>query len=266
MGSYHALWPIAFVVCALASPALADELSGRLKKIKDSGTITIGNRESSVPFSYLDKDNKPVGYSMDLCNYAVEKIKQNVDRPELRVRYMTVAPAARIPLLSNGTIDMECSTTSITLSRMRQVGFSSPTFAVGARILTKSSSGVKDWEDLPQKIVGVAQGTGGEKKVRALAETAPFKGLRVLTLKDHAAGMLALETDRVDAYVTDDIILYGLRSKSRLKEQLVVTGRPLSFETFAIVLPRDDPDFRLAVDSALAELYASPEIKMIYQR
>jgi len=152
----------------LAGPsALADDLTGTLKKIKDSGTITIGNRESSVPFSYLDEHGTPVGYSVDLCNRVVEEVKKTLSLPDLKVQYMTVAPAARIPLLSNGTIDLECSTTDRTLSRMRQVAFSVPTFVIGGRILTKVGSGVTDWGDLHGKVIGVAQGTHTEQLVNA---------------------------------------------------------------------------------------------------
>jgi glutamate/aspartate transport system substrate-binding protein len=266
MRLFYTLSPIALLVCGIVSPGTAEDLTGTLKKVKESGELTIGNRESSVPFSYLDANNQPVGYSIDLCNSVVDEVKKTIKAPDLRVRYMTVAPVARIPLLANGTIDMECSTTSISLSRMGQVGFSSPTFVVAARILTKSNSGVKDWEDLRQHIIGVPQGTNSEKTVKALAETPPFSGTRVLTLKDQAAGLLALETERIDGYVTDDIVLYGLRSTSRMKDQLVVTGRPLTFETYAIVVRRGDADFQLVVDSALSQLYRSPKIEAIYHR
>jgi glutamate/aspartate transport system substrate-binding protein len=246
--------------------SFADELTGTLKKIKDAGVITLGTRESSKPFSYLDQDNKTVGYSVDLCDKIVEKIRSVIGSPDLKIKYLTAAPAARIPLLANGTMDMECSTTSITLSRMRQVGFSSPIFVVGARILTKTTSGVKDWEDLKGKVIGVAQGTNGEKTVKSLAETPAFKDTKVITFADHAAGLLAVETDRIDGYVTDDVILFGVRSGARQKDQLTVTGRPLTFETFAIVIRRDDLDLRLVVDTALSELYRSGEIETIYKK
>jgi len=251
----------------LAAPsAVADDLTGTLKKIKESGTITIGNRESSVPFSYLDEHGTPIGYSVDLCNRVVAEVKKTLSLPDLKVQYMTVAPAARIPLLSNGTIDLECSTTDRTLSRMRQVAFSIPTFVIGGRILTKSNSGVTDWPDLRGKVIGVAQGTHTEQLVNALVGTPRYAGTRILTLKDHAAGLLALETGRVDGYVTDDVVLYGLRSTSRMKDQLVVTGKPLSVDTYGIVFRRDDPDFEIVVDRALSELYHSPEIAALYRK
>jgi glutamate/aspartate transport system substrate-binding protein len=257
----------AALVFCLGNVALAaDNLTGTLKKIKEAGVITIGNRESSLPFSYLNQSNQPVGYTVDLCNAVVERIKQEIGAPNLIVKYMTVASAARIPLLSNGTIDMECSTTSISLSRMRQVGFSSPIFAVGTRILATKTSGVKDWDDLRQKAIGVAQGTNSERIVRELSETPAFKGTKVLVMRDQGAGLLALETGRVDGYVTDDIVLFGLRSTSRIKDQLVITGRPLTFDTFAIMIRRDDPDFRLMVDSALAGVYRGPDIARLYTK
>lgn len=252
---------------SLASPSvLADELTGTLKKIKDSGEITIGNRESSVPFSYLDEHGTPVGYSVDLCKVVVDEVKKTLKLPNLKVRYMTVAPAARIPLLSNGTIDLECSTTDRTLSRMRQVAFSVPTFVIGGRILTKVGSGIADWSDLRAKVIGVAQGTHTEQLLNTLVATPAYAGTRVLTLKDHAQGLLALETGRIDGYVTDDIVLYGLRSTSRIKDQLKVTGKPLSVDTYGIVLRRDDPDFEIVVDRALSELYHSPAIEALYHK
>jgi glutamate/aspartate transport system substrate-binding protein len=247
-------------------PVLADDLTGTLKKIKDSGAITIGNRESSVPFSYLDEHGTPTGYSVDLCNRVVEEVKKTLSLPTLKVQYMTVAPAARIPLLSNGTIDLECSTTDRTLTRMRQVAFSVPTFVIGGRILTKIGAGIADWSDLHKKVIGVAQGTHTEQLLSALVATPAYAGTRVLTLKDHAQGLLALETGRVDGYVTDDVVLYGLRSTSRMKDQLAVTGKPLSVDTYGIVLRRDDPDFEIVVDRALSELYRSPGIEALYHK
>lgn len=254
------------LIALLGSAHAADDLNGTLKKIKEAGFITIGNRESSAPFSFLNAENKPDGYSVELCGRVVERVKRTLGMPDLAVHYVTVAPAARIPLLTNGTIDLECSTTSITQARMRQVAFSVPTFVVGARILTKTDSGVKDWDDLRKHAVGVAQGTNGEKTLKALVATPAFAGTSVLTLNDHAAGLMALQTDRIDGYVTDDIVLYGLRQTAHDKEQLVVTGKPLTFETFAIMLRRGDPDFQLVVDSALADLYRSPDIEAIYQK
>jgi glutamate/aspartate transport system substrate-binding protein len=244
----------------------ADDLTQTLNKIKQTGFITLGTRESSKPFSYLDQDNQTVGYTVDLCNKIVDKIRVVTGAPDLKIKYLTTAPAARIPLLSNGTIDMECSTTSITLSRMRQVAFSSPTFVVGARILTKKNSGVNDWDDLKGKVIGVAQGTNGEKSVRSLVDTPAFDGTKVVTYPDHGAGLMALQTDRIDGYVTDDIVLFGVRSGARRKDELTITGRPLTFETFAIVIRRGDPDFKLVVDTALSELYRSGEIQTIYKK
>jgi glutamate/aspartate transport system substrate-binding protein len=246
--------------------ARAEDVIGTLQKIKESATITLGTRESSVPFSYLDAQHNPVGYSVDLCLRVVERVKQTLGLPALAVHFVMVSPAARIPLLTNGTIDLECSTTSITLARMRQVAFSVPTFVVGARILTETASGVKDWGDLRGRVIGVAQGTNGEKTVKAMANTPAFAGTRVLTFSDHGAGLLSLQTDRIDGYVTDDIVLEGLRAKARDKDQMVVTGKPLTFETFAIGLRRDDPDFQLVVDSALADLFRSPEINVVYEK
>jgi glutamate/aspartate transport system substrate-binding protein len=267
MTAFRATLLAVLAVVSLAGPtALAEDLTGTLKKIKDSGAVTIGNRESSVPFSYLDENGKPIGYSVELCNRIADEVKKTLHMPNLVVRYMTVAPAARIPLLANGTIDLECSTTDRSLSRMGQVAFSIPTFVIGGRILTKIGSGVTDWGDLHGKVVGVAQGTSTEQLVNALVATPAYAGTRVLTLKDHAQGLLALETGRVDAYATDDIVLYGLRSTSRIKDKLTVTGQPLSVDTFAIVLRRDDPDFEIVVDRALSELYRSPAIETLYHK
>jgi glutamate/aspartate transport system substrate-binding protein len=267
MTAFRATLLAVLAVVSLARPtASAEDLTGTLKKIKDSGAITIGNRESSVPFSYLDENGKPIGYSVDLCNRIADEVKKTLHMPNLVIRYMTVAPAARIPLLTNGTIDLECSTTDRSLSRMGQVAFSIPTFVIGGRILTKIGSGVTDWGDVHGKVVGVAQGTSTEQLVNALVATPAYAGTRVLTLKDHAQGLLALETGRVDAYATDDIVLYGLRSTSRIKDKLTVTGQPLSVDTFAIVLRRDDPDFEIVVDRALSELYRSPAIETLYHK
>jgi glutamate/aspartate transport system substrate-binding protein len=256
---------VALSVAPFTASCLASDLTKTLKKIKDAGVVTLGTRESSKPFSYLDQNNQTVGFSVDLCRKVVEKIKSVIGSPDLKIKFLTTAPAARIPLLANGTVDMECSTTAMSLSRMRQVGFSSPFFVVGSRILTKTSSGVKDWEDLKGKIIGVPQGTNSEKSVKSLVDTPPFQGTQVITFPDHAVGVLAVETDRIDAYVTDDVVLVALRNSARSKDELVVTGRPLTFELYAIVIRRDDPDFALVVDTALSELYRSGEINEIYK-
>jgi glutamate/aspartate transport system substrate-binding protein len=141
-----------------------------------------------------------------------------------------------------------------------------PTFVIGGRILTKVGSGIADWNDLRAKVIGVAQGTHTEQLLNTLVATPAYAGTRVLTLKDHAQGLLALETGRIDGYVTDDIVLYGLRSTSRMKDQLTVTGKPLSVDTYGIVLRRDDPDFEIVVDRALSELYHSPAIDALYHK
>lgn len=248
---------------ALALPAAAQE-GGRLDKIAESGTINIGYRESSVPFSYLDENQKPIGYSIDLCMKIVAAVGEKLGK-ELEINYVPVNPKTRIALMANGTIDLECGSTTDTLTREEQVGYLPVTFVTGTKLLVRADSGIASFDDLEGKAIALAQGTTNERVIKELVEK---KGMDVdmLPVRDHAEGMLSLETDRVDAYSTDHILLFGLKQKSKTPDDFAVVGDFLSFDPYAIMVARGDADFALVGKSALAEVFRSGEIYDIYEK
>lgn len=245
-------------------PAAAQDLTGTLKKISDSGEIVIGHRESSVPFSYLDTDQKPIGYSIDICARIVDEISTELGK-EISVRYVPINPKTRIPLLANGTINMECGSTTNTLTRQQQVEYLPTTFITGTKILTKTDSGINSIDDLGGKIIGLAPGTTNDRVIREEAEK---RGIDVdfLVVNDHAEGMLALETGRADAYSTDHILLFGLIETSKSPDDFAVVGDFLSYDPYALMVPRDDSAFELIGKRALANLFRTGEINDIYAK
>lgn len=254
-------------LCAfgLSAPiALADGHGGTLDKIAASGEIVIGHRESSVPFSYLDDSQNPVGYSIDLCLKVVDAVAAELGK-EVTVKYVPVNPKTRIALMANGTIDLECGSTTNNLTRQQQVEYLPVTFVTGTKILTRKDSGIGSVADLDGKAVALAQGTTNERAVLAAVEAAGLD-VKVLPVRDHAEGMLSLETDRVDAYATDHILLFGLISKSKTPEEFAVVGDFLSFDPYALMVRRDDSAFELIGKKALAEVFKSGEINAIYAK
>ncbi|WP_108482341.1 amino acid ABC transporter substrate-binding protein [Oceaniglobus ichthyenteri] len=245
-----------------ALSASAQDLTGTLKKISDNGEIVIGHRESSVPLSYLDENQQPVGYTIDICSRIVDEISAELGK-EISIRYVPINPKTRIPLLANGTINMECGSTTNTLTRQQQVEYLPPTFITGTKILTKKDSGINSIDDLGGKVIGLAPGTTNDRVIREEAEK---RGLDVdfLVVNDHAEGMLALDTGRADAYSTDHILLFGLIETSKNPDDFAVVGDFLSYDPYAIMVPRDDSAFELVGKRALANLFRSGEINEIY--
>lgn len=235
-----------------------------LDKISASGEIVIGHRESSVPFSYLDDNQKPIGYSIDLCMKIVDAVSAELGK-DISVKYVPVNPKTRIQLMANGTIDLECGSTTNNLTRQQQVEYMPVTFVTGTKLLTRKASGIKSVEDLDGKAIALAQGTTNERAVKAAIEKGGLD-VKILPVKDHAEGMLSLETDRVDAYSTDHILLFGLISKSKTPEEFAVVGDFLSYDPYAIMVRRDDSAFELVGKKALAEVFRSGEINDIYEK
>ncbi|MCM2328549.1 MAG: amino acid ABC transporter substrate-binding protein [Lysobacter sp.] len=257
---------IAIVLLLLVSgAAAAQELTGTLKKVKETGTLTLGIRETSVPFSYLDEKQNAIGYSIDLCEKVVEAVKAELKMPDLKVRRIPVVSQTRIPLVANGTVDLECGSTTNTLTRQKQADFSHVTFIGGTRLLVKAKSGIKEVEDLRGKSISVSQGTTNERVIKNLSDKLNL-GIKILNVKDHGEGFLVLESGRVDANVSDDIQLMGLRSKARNPGDYVVTGRLLSYEPFGLMLRRNDADFKLVVNRTLSGLMRTGEIEKIYAK
>lgn len=244
-----------------ASTAFSQD-GGTLEKIKASGEIVIGHRESSVPFSYLDGDQKAVGYSLDLCMKIVEAVSAELEM-DVAVRYVAINPKTRIALMANGTIDLECGSTTNNLTRQQQVEYLPTTFVTGTKLLVRKDSGINSVADLDGKSIAIAQGTTNERAVKAAVEAGGMD-VKILPVRDLAEGMLSLETDRVDAYSSDHILLFGLISKSKNPDDFAVVGDFLSFDPYALMVRRNDSAFELVGKKALAEVFRSGEINDIY--
>lgn len=251
---------------SLTGGAAADELSGTLKKVKEAGQIIIGHRESSAPFSFLDANRQPAGYAIDLCLKIVDEVKATLAKPDLAVKYTQVNAATRIPSVVDGSIDLECGSTTNTLSRQKQVDFSAVYYTTGTRLLTWKSAKVKEIENLSGRSVAAVGGSTNEKAVKALIDTNQVKGAKLVGVKDYAEGIALLEARKVDAFATDDIVLFGLLAKSARKKDLAVVGRLLTYDPYGVMFRRNDPDFRLVVSKALARVYRSGDIAKIYAK
>jgi glutamate/aspartate transport system substrate-binding protein len=255
---------IGALIATTVSGAVFAQDGGRLSRIESKGEIVLGHRESSTPFAYLDENQKPVGYSIDLCLKVVDAVKEQLGK-DIKVKFVPVNPKTRIPLLANGTIDIECGSTTNNLTRQQQVEYLPTTFITGTKLLVNKKSSIKSIDDLNGKSIALAQGTTNDRAIRAAIEE---KGLdvKILPVRDHAEGMLALETDRVDAYSTDHILLFGLKQKSKTPDDFEVVGDFLSFDPYALMVPRNDSEFELVGKRALAKLFATGEIYQIYDK
>ena len=249
----------------LSAPVVAQELIGTLKKIKDSGTITLGVRETSIPFSYLDDKQQAIGYSIDLCMAIVEEVKKELMMPTLMVKTNPVTSQTRIPLMANGTIDMECGSTTNNLTRQKQVAFAPVTFVTGTKLLVKKSAKIKSYKDLKGKTVVVTQGTTNERTIKALSDKENLN-IKFLNAKDHAESFLTVESGRAAAFSMDDVLLYGLIAKAKKPKDFDVVGDYLSYDPYGIMFRKNDADFAIVANRALAGLMRSGEINKIYDK
>ncbi|PTU63453.1 amino acid ABC transporter substrate-binding protein [Chromobacterium sp. Panama] len=248
-----------------AAPAMAAELTGTLKKIKDSGVIVLGNRDASIPFSYYDNNQKPVGYSVDLANKVVEQVKKELKMPNLQVKYNLVTSQTRIPLVQNGTVDLECGSTTNNVERQKQVAFSVGIFEIGTRLLTAKTSGIKDFPDLKGKNVVTTAGTTSERLIKAMNADKKL-GMNIISAKDHGESFLMLESGRVAAFMMDDALLYGEMAKAKSPANWVVTGKAQSYEIYGCMMRKEDPAFKKVVDAALSNTFKSGEVNKIYAK
>ncbi len=249
----------------LAAPVVAQELTGTLKKIKDSGVITLGVRETSIPFSYLDDKQQAIGYSIDLCMAIVEEVKKELMMPTLKVNTNPVTSQTRIPLMSNGTIDMECGSTTNNLTRQKQVAFAPVTFVTGTKLLVKKNAKIKSYKDLKGKTVVVTQGTTNERTIKALSDKENLN-IKFLNAKDHAESFLTVESGRAAAFSMDDVLLYGLIAKAKKPKDFDVVGDYLSYDPYGIMFRKNDADFAIVANRALSALMRSGEINKIYDK
>lgn len=236
-----------------------------LEKIKSSGTIVLGYRDSSVPFSYIaDTPNQPVGYAHDLQMKVVEAVKQKLGKPDLQVRYNLVTSQNRIPLVSNGTVDLECGSTTNNKERQQQVAFSTGYFQVGSRLLTATDSGVKDFADLKGKKLVTTAGTTSERYIKAHEKELGIG--EIISAKDHAESFLMLESGRAQAFMMDDILLAGEKSKAKDPNKWQIVGTAPIHEIYGCMMRKGDAEFKQVVDDAIKATYASGDINAMYKK
>jgi glutamate/aspartate transport system substrate-binding protein len=249
----------------IAAAAHAQELTGTLKKIKDSGSITIGHRDASIPFSYYDDRQQPVGYAMDICHHIADAIKTDLKLPKLEVKYQLVTSANRIPLMANGTIDLECGSTTNNLEREKQVGFTITHFVTANRFIAKKSANLKKLDDLKGKTVVSTAGTTNIKQITELNASRNL-GMSIISANGHAEAFLMVETGRAAAFVMDDILLYSLAATSKTPADYAISEEALSVEPYGVMVRKDDPAYKKVVDAAMVSLYKSGRINAIYEK
>jgi glutamate/aspartate transport system substrate-binding protein len=256
---------VMFAALAASAGVAFAQSAGTLKKVQDTGAITMGVREASIPMSYLDDRQQFVGYHIDVCNRVIDDLRKNMKLPNLKVNLQAVTSANRIPLMQNGTIDIECGSTTNTVARQQQVAFALTTFISDVRILTKANSGIKTVADLNNKPLAVTTGTTSVQLIRAQEQG---KNLNITEVfgKDHAESFLLLETDRAVAFALDDYLLAGFRARSNNPAAYVFLDQPLRTEPIAIMIRKDDPDFKKAVDDSIRSMMRSGELERIYNK
>lgn len=255
---------LACVGVAAIQPAFASD-TGTLKKIKETKSLVIGYRESSVPFSYLDNNQKPIGYSMDLCNKVVDNLKAKLKMPDLNVQLQPVTSANRIPLLQNGTIDMECGSTTNSVKRQEQVAFGNTTFVTNVKVVVKKNSGIKTLADLNGQPIATTSGTTSVQLIKQHEKGANID-FKEIYGKDHAESFLLVANDRAKAFVMDDILIAGLVANSEKPGDYTFLTEVLRTEPYGIMIRKDDPDFKAAVDETLNGLMKSGEINKMYAK
>jgi glutamate/aspartate transport system substrate-binding protein len=253
----------ALACAALAAPLAAQE--GTLKKIKDSGSITIGHRDASIPFSYYDDQQRPVGYAMDLCLRIVDAVKAELKMPKIDVKYQLVTSANRIPLMANGTIDLECGSTTNTVGRQEQVWFTITHFVTANRWVAKKSANLRTLQDLKGKTVVSTAGTTNIKGITEI-NAAQNLGLNIISANGHPEAFQMVETGRAAAFVMDDILLYSLAAQSRNPGDYAISTEATSVEPYGIMLRKDDAAFKKVVNAAMVNLYKSGQINPIYDK
>lgn len=248
-----------------AGVAQAQPASETLQKIESSGVISIGHRESSIPFSYYDNNHNVIGYSQDLCNKIVEVVKTRLKKPDLQVRFIPVTSQNRIALVQNGTVDIECGVTTNLKSRQAQVNFSNTFFVAGTRLLVNKQSGIKDFPDLAGKPVVTNAGTTSERILNKMNNDKKMN-MSVISGKDYGESFTMLQGGRVQAFMMDDVLLAGARTMGRNPDDWVVTGTPQSFEAYGFMMKHGDTEFKKLVDDTLAGVMKSGEINTMYKK
>jgi glutamate/aspartate transport system substrate-binding protein len=256
---------LAALALGVSVSASAQQLTGTLKKVKETGAIAIGHRESSIPFSYLDDKQQPIGYAMDLCMKIVDAVKAELKMPGLKVLLQPVTSSNRIPLLQNGTIDLECGSTTNSVQRQQQVSFGPTYFVINVTAAVKRSSNINTLADLNGKTISTTSGTTSVPLLKAYQKTENIN-VKEIYGKDHAESFLLLADDRAVAFVMDDILLAGQIANSRNPGDFKILPESLRQEPYSMMLRRDDPQFKALVDKAVGGVMKSGEIEKIYAK
>lgn len=249
----------------LAAAASAQEPTGTLAKIKRTGQVVLGVRDGSIPFSYLDDKQQYQGYSVDLCLRVVEHLKTQLGMPGLKVAYNPVTSANRIPLMANGTIDLECGSTTNNAERQQQVAFAPTMFVISSRLLAKKSANIQTLEDMKGRVLVATAGTTTLKQMTILNNERKL-GMKILIGKDHPESFLMLETGRAEAEANDDILLAAQVATSKAPVDFAVSKEAMSVEPYGIMMRKNDVPFKKTVDEALRKVYQSDEIQRIYKK
>jgi len=251
------------VLALFSAGAVAQD--GTLKKIKDTGSITIGHRDASLPFSYYDDKQQPIGYAMDLCHRIVDAVKAHLKLPAIKTNYQLVTSANRIPLMANGTIDLECGSTTNNVARQEQVWFTMTHFVTANRWVSKKSAKLKTLQDLSNKTIVSTAGTTNIKQITEINAQQNLN-MRIISANGHPEAFQMVETGRAEAFVMDDILLAGLAAQSRSPNDYEISSVALSVEPYGIMLRKDDKEFKAVVDKAMSDVYKSGQINAIYSK
>ena len=263
-------WPSLVLTVGLVLPAAAQDatvgkLSGTLKKVKETATITLGYRESSLPFSYLNKRQQPIGYSIDLCREIVEDTATELDGMEIKIALAPVTAADRLGKVESGAVDLECGSTTSNLQRQKQVAFSPVFFVAGTKLMVPKTSGVGSYRDLAGKTVVVTAGTTNEAALRTLSDKQKL-GINFVVGRDHAQSFAMLAAGKVDAFATDDVLLYGIIATEPSAHDMKVVGDYLSYDPYGLAYRRDDPGFAAVVERTFARMAAERRLEELYNK
>ncbi|MBF7729373.1 amino acid ABC transporter substrate-binding protein [Pseudomonas sp. N040] len=247
----------------LANPALAEELTGKLKSIAATKTLLIGHQTQSIPFSFVDTNGQVMGYSIDLCKRVAAGIQQQLNLPKLEVKYVPLTPENRFEMVASGQVDIECGNSSDTISRQKMVDFSLMTWVDGANFLVKGEKAVSSLADMSGKKIGVVAGNTTEKALQAWMQK-NMVTFEMVPVKSHLDGMRQLNEGLIDAYAADQTVLIGLAASVSKDMRVSISPVTFSYEPYALVVPRNDADFKQAVNRVLAQLYRTGEVLKIY--
>ena len=251
--------------CSAMAQDAPREIAGTLKRVKETGIVALGYRETSIPFSYVNRSVDPIGYSIDLCNEIVDEVSKELGGVEIGVAYKKVTSETRIPAVLSGEVDLECGSTTSNFERQKQVAFSPIFFVAGTKLLVRRDSGIDSYRDLKGKTVVVTAGTTNEAAIHSISEKQNL-GINILVGKDHGDSFSMLEAGKADAFATDDVLLYGLVATTKTGDRYHVVGDYLSYDPYGLMYRKDDPDFTAVVDRAFSRLAADRELVQLYNK